>query len=243
MPIACCRDVEESQRREQASDNIETNTTPSSKNIYNIFDRLDAVFGGCALSSVSNPKQWETEGACVYKRQELTDVQGGTKIYGGITATGENISVIRTKLNEPVEKSLITELENWRKLTYHPNVAKILHASIVRQRYVVFVVESCSYTLEECINKKTYPLPKQRILKSIAAGLSFLHSKQFVHGHLKPSSVIIQGTEDADSKIKLSDFMLQHTQQSIREHVFWTTPETVHSKDFKDVCASHLVCV
>jgi len=78
------------------------------------------------------------------------------------------------------------------------------------------------------------------LIRDIASGLTYLHSKSIIHGDLKGHNVLIDG----DGKACLADFGLSRILEPISEHFpiggtfRWTAPELLHHGESRETPAS-----
>ncbi|XP_060598538.1 serine/threonine-protein kinase/endoribonuclease ire-1-like [Ruditapes philippinarum] len=69
-------------------------------------------------------------------------------------------------------------------------------------------------------------ISNKEIISQILFGLQYLHSRQIVHGNLKPSNILLQQRSDDELLFKLSDFgLLKLHSQTENGTVDWLAPE------------------
>ena len=100
------------------------------------------------------------------------------------------------------------------------------------------MLELSSSTLQHCfladMDEKKYrgPLPSEvEGLLQMVSGLEYLHSKNMVHGNIKPGNVLVSSGQSSSRSVqlKLSDF---GQSSGTREQLsVWTAPEIVETMD------------
>ncbi|RHZ89437.1 hypothetical protein Glove_14g31 [Diversispora epigaea] len=95
-------------------------------------------------------------------------------------------------------KEIIDKIKQYRKLEAHENVSRILGITKSSSNNYMLVLENAdgttlhNYFKENVRNNKTISwTTKLHLVKQIANGLMFLHSKDIVHGNLNPISIFI----------------------------------------------------
>lgn len=118
------------------------------------------------------------------------------------------------------------EVRAWKKFR-HPNIVQLL--AFVKPPDAVIVMERMECSLYDLLKVKTSTLSFLRRLEmggQIAAGVSYLHAKGFVHRDIKSLNVLVKGSE-----VRLADFGETHSEQmlhslmSLRGTTRWIAPE------------------
>lgn len=97
------------------------------------------------------------------------------------------------------------ELSILKKLASHSNIVQFFHAEIDADKLYI-ALELCSYTLQDCVQRESYPIPGIEILKQATKGLRFLHDNNIIHRDLKPSNILLKVELNVYTLVKLSDF-------------------------------------
>lgn len=109
-------------------------------------------------------------------------------------------------------------------------------------RYIV--MDLASATMENLLLKNddpkryTGPLPSEvEVLHHIACGLAFLHSKNIVHGDIKPENILISprenGKPDQGPQMKLTDFGLSKLFKSKSSVTSMVTAQGLNENDYE----------
>lgn len=94
---------------------------------------------------------------------------------------------------------------------YLPNHPNILRAFDIFRTddYVCFVMDYCTCTLEDIINKEEVPLWfKMRVTRQLTVGLDSLFERSIIHRDLKPKNILLSGDSYDNYQIKITDFGL-----------------------------------
>lgn len=108
----------------------------------------------------------------------------------------------------------------------------IFHQNAKSYRYLVF--ELCDASLEKLISKEyTGSLPtKEQVIFQLASGLHHIHSKNIVHGNIKPEKILISYSKPMQLKWIVTD--LNRTTNGIGSLMWkdtkrwkWVAPEVI----------------
>ncbi|KII90411.1 hypothetical protein PLICRDRAFT_173832 [Plicaturopsis crispa FD-325 SS-3] len=97
-------------------------------------------------------------------------------------------------------RRLWREIVVWTRLRHHENVAPFLGIAYGPERYPSLVSPFMRHKLLDFVG--SHPERKVEMAQQIAAGLSYLHDNNIVHGDLKPDNVMI----GYDGRVKIIDF-------------------------------------
>jgi formylglycine-generating enzyme required for sulfatase activity len=129
---------------------------------------------------------------------------------GTLGAANSNVAikVLTFPIDNPAEAAdvLSRDIQSLQE-SDHPNVARVMGCE--RQGYTLYLPMEllAGESLQDRLDALKGPMPKAealRIIKCLTDALEFAHGKNVVHGHLRPSNVIIT---DART-IKVTDFAL-----------------------------------
>lgn len=144
------------------------------------------IYSGFPEQLVSKYRNIEYRGqggiACVYRAERISD--------GRVVAV--KIPIVP---DEQTGTHFMREIRFWERL-HHPNIIAISAANILPVPYVE--MEYAHHSLKDC------PLPLSpegafRVIRGIAAGLSFAHGKGVIHRDIKPENILC--AEDGRPKI------------------------------------------
>jgi serine/threonine protein kinase len=94
--------------------------------------------------------------------------------------------------------------------------------------HLLLALELCDCNLDEYIQSRhNYPrISNKEIISQILFWLQYLHSRQIVHGNIKPSNILLQQKSDDELLFKFSDFgLLKLHGQTENGTVDWLAPE------------------
>ncbi|XP_045030801.1 uncharacterized protein LOC116924688 isoform X2 [Daphnia magna] len=163
-------------------------------------------------------------------------------VYRG-TYKGQSIAVKRIKKRSDGFPS-IEELKVWQQLD-HPNVVKLLHyVSDDDDDFTYLALELCDASLDQVFLNQDDPRKYKgpaltnhvEVFSQLASGLEYIHSKNLVHGNIKPENILIsvKPTDCGDKvTIKWSDFEFSKavderetfTTSGIKGGPLWFAPE------------------
>ncbi|XP_045030799.1 uncharacterized protein LOC116924689 isoform X4 [Daphnia magna] len=161
-------------------------------------------------------------------------------VYRG-TYKGQSIAVKRIKKRSDGFPS-IEELKVWQQLD-HPNVVKLLHCAS-DDDFTYLALELCDASLDQVFLNQDDPRKYKgpaltnhfEVFSQLASGLEYIHSKNLVHGNIKPENILIsvKPTDCGDKvTIKWSDFEFSKavderetfTTSGIKGGPLWFAPE------------------
>lgn len=134
------------------------------------------------------------------------------------------IKMVEVK-NEKVEKKFFDEIRAMSRLNGHENIIKIIESFAIEDKdssYGCFVSEIMPLNLQQYMEIKKNKLKEKDcklIVRQIADGLSYIHSKFIVHNDLKLENVMI---DPISKKIKIIDFGLADLLSNEKEMHFLT---------------------
>jgi TonB family protein len=152
------------------------------------------------------PKAWkEWEGRVVNKEFRLGEYLGGSERAGVfMTQYGPESLKAAVKLipvgrwDQAAADAELSRLQSVRGLS-HPHLLQILAAgrTTLDDTEIIFVVtEHADEDLSQILpNRPLTPAEVREMLGPTLDALSYLHSKDFVHGHLKPENVMAVGDQ------------------------------------------------
>lgn len=91
----------------------------------------------------------------------------------------------------------------------------------------------CHGSLQDYFNGryKDLVLPKANVaLKQLAEGLAFIHSKNYVHGELRPCNILIHINEDG-ARLKLAEFGISRFDASFESRRHYYAPELLRNEE------------
>ncbi|WP_321421912.1 serine/threonine-protein kinase [uncultured Methanobacterium sp.] len=121
-------------------------------------------------------------------------------------------------------KTFVKEAANWNLLD-HPNIVKIHNINIIETPYIE--MEYCDGPLKE---EKMDLADSVNIIYDLAEGLRYAHSKNIIHGDIKPSNILMK-----NNQAKISDWGLSKlkTDKSVTLSGFtpqYAAPEQISSE-------------
>ncbi|XP_045025235.1 uncharacterized protein LOC116933411 [Daphnia magna] len=142
--------------------------------------------------------------------------KGGSDSVQSGTFNGQRVAIKRRiELTKGTDQSSGNEFETLQQLE-HPNVVRLLHCGNDNNlRYYAF--EWCGASLDKLFlktddpRKYNGPMPHHiDSLLQLASGLEHIHSKNLVHGHIKPENVLMSAGPSGQDEITLkwADFGL-----------------------------------
>lgn len=137
-------------------------------------------------------------------RQQVTALGGGYgDVFIGRLKNGQKVALkcLRELANraETVHQHAARELQVWSKLK-HVNVLELLGLALFNDR-LAMVSPWMEYDLHTYLRSRP-TADRCKLSTQIAAGLSYMHDENIVHGDVKPSNVLVS----ADGIAKLADF-------------------------------------
>ena len=132
-----------------------------------------------------------------FQNPELIGVGGIARVFRADNIlSGRDIALkIPVQFNETAGKCFIKEITAWEDL-HHENIVKIYEVNILPVPFVE--MEYIDQSLADL--KKPMPLEKAAtILRGIASGLAYAHTKGIVHRDIKPQNVLV--TQEGIPKI------------------------------------------
>ena len=135
------------------------------------------------------------------------NIYQGTSIY-----TSAKIAIKKFKENnidEGISSDTLREIVSLRKLK-HNNIISILDV-IIDYDSVYIVQELMQTDLHNYIQTNNGVLPLKiikNILYQILNGVTYIHSRNFLHRDLKPQNILINTTNNNDLIVKITDFGL-----------------------------------
>jgi len=175
---------------------------------------------------------------------------GFSDIYRGEWCGNENgmpvvVKIFRVNIKEQSEKTLAVERRLkresavWSTLS-HPNVLPFL-GLYNGPEHSVGMISPLMERGNIMDHLRRFPSTDRSLLiRDIASGLAYLHSKGIVHGDLNGHNVLV----DDNGKACLSAFGLSHILEPVSEHfpigesVRWTAPELLHQCESRETPAS-----
>ncbi|HLY41743.1 MAG TPA: protein kinase [Terracidiphilus sp.] len=151
----------------------------------------------------------EWEGRLIDGRFPLLEWLGGSEDRGVFLTVLKGIQRAAIKLFLAEDEQADAHLAQWQttKSLSHPHLAPVLEfgrCSIEGTELVFVVTELAERVLSQFIQDRPLKITEARdILEPTLDALDYLHEKGFVHGHIKPSNILIVGGE---LKISGDDF-------------------------------------
>eukprot|EP00042_Codosiga_hollandica_P059197 m.907314 g.907314 ORF g.907314 m.907314 type:complete len:1034 (+) comp60090_c1_seq2:1607-4708(+) len=133
------------------------------------------------------------------------------EVFLGEDPKGNLVAIKRihkSKLTKPANKRLLEQEIAISRVLDHPNIVK-LYGIIEYGDYTCLIMEYCNEgDLNSFISKarKIDEPTISFILKSIAEGLAYLHSRGIIHRDLKPQNILLHRTSKNSLVFKLADF-------------------------------------
>lgn len=180
-----------------------------------------------AMRTTSIRAEWE--GRLLDGKFPLLEWLGGSDDRGVFLTVLKGIqrSAIKLILAEPSDA--VAYLARWdtAKPLTHPNLAPILETGrceIEGTSLVYVVTEIAERVLSQFIQDRPLKVTEVKdILEPILDSLSYLHEREFVHGHIKPSNILIIGGE---LKISGDEFLvLPGTKNQLVNPMIYDAPE------------------
>lgn len=145
-----------------------------------------------------------------YELSELTDQGTGGKVYRARdTDTGEEVTLKifpgSVEDNSAFAKYFYEKSTDERNLIEHPNVLHMLEVGKIESRYYAAFEDPGGQTLAERLREAPLPVDQcLEILHEAAEGLRAAHRRDVVHGHLKPSDIILTTDQTGRKLVKVS---------------------------------------
>ncbi|GIY04493.1 uncharacterized protein CDAR_252901 [Caerostris darwini] len=144
-------------------------------------------------------------------KEECTLREGSFGTYAGlIVNNGTPICVREIGASSIVTDKAALSLSR-RRLLKHERLTVFYDATISPKNFKMnFITELCEYSLPEYLKtakiNKYFPGPVFRkfLVIDLLEGIRYLHQKRIVHGHLKPSNILIT----TDHRLKIADYYL-----------------------------------
>lgn len=137
-----------------------------------------------------------------YRNVEYLGRGGIASVYRAEHASDGRVVAVKIPIvpDEQTGTHFMREIRFWERL-HHPNILAIHAANILPVPYVE--MEYAPHSLKDC------PLPLQpeaavRVVRGIAAGLSFAHTNGVIHRDIKPENILCAG----DRMPKITDWGL-----------------------------------
>ncbi|KIM76727.1 hypothetical protein PILCRDRAFT_826119 [Piloderma croceum F 1598] len=181
-------------------------------------------------------------------QEGFNDVYKGgiSDVYRGVwCGSPVAIKCIRVNIGEKSEKTLAVERRLkresavWRALS-HPNILPFL-SLYNSPEYSMGMVSPWMERGNIMDHLRRSPnTDRSLLIRDVASGLAYLHSKPIIHGDLKGHNVLI----DDNGKACIADFGLSRILEPISEHfpvggsVRWMAPELLHYGESRETPAS-----
>ncbi|XP_045028021.1 uncharacterized protein LOC123471144 isoform X2 [Daphnia magna] len=142
-----------------------------------------------------------------FDRQDFFGKGGSDSVQSG-TFNGQRVAIKRIELTKGTDQSYGKEFETLQQLE-HPNVVRLLQCGNDNNfRYYAF--EWCGASLDQLFlkaddtRKYNGPMPHHiDISLQLASGLEHIHSRNLVHGNIKPENVLISAGSAGQDEITL----------------------------------------
>ncbi|XP_045030478.1 uncharacterized protein LOC116923724 [Daphnia magna] len=142
-----------------------------------------------------------------FDRQDFFGKGGSDSVQSG-TFNGQRVAIKRIELTKGTDQSSGNEFETLQQLE-HPNVVRLLQCGNDNNfRYYAF--EWCGASLDQLFlkaddtRKYNGPMPHHiDISLQLASGLEYIHSRNLVHGNIKPENVLISAGPAGQDEITL----------------------------------------
>ncbi|XP_045026238.1 calcium-dependent protein kinase 3 [Daphnia magna] len=142
-----------------------------------------------------------------FDRQDFFGKDGSDSVQSG-TFNGQRVAIKRIELTKGTDQSFGNEFETLQQLE-HPNVVRLLQCGNDNNfRYYAF--EWCGASLDQLFlkaddtRKYNGPMPHHiDISLQLASGLEYIHSRNLVHGNIKPENVLISAGSTGQDEITL----------------------------------------
>ncbi|XP_045023135.1 uncharacterized protein LOC116934838 [Daphnia magna] len=142
-----------------------------------------------------------------FDRQDFFGKGGSDSVQSG-TFNGQRVAIKRIELTKGTDQSYGNEFETLQQLE-HPNVVRLLQCGNDNNfRYYAF--EWCGASLDQLFlkaddtRKYNGPMPHHiDISLQLASGLEHIHSRNLVHGNIKPENVLISAGSAGQDEITL----------------------------------------
>lgn len=135
----------------------------------------------------------------------------GRSVYRG-TYDNRKVAVKVLAFSRQFEKQrTIQQVDFLLRLDTHPNLAKYLKKEVVGKT-MLLAQELISINLEDFVLHSTsadiFEVDKVSLLKQTVDGIGFLHTREIMHGNLKPSNILIDWQGQGKASVKIADFGL-----------------------------------
>ncbi len=109
-------------------------------------------------------------------------------------------------------KAMVTRETELHRRLRHPRLVRLYQALTVDEAdrpdldgATVLVMDMADESLDDLVRRSHGPVPDaERLIVQVCEGIAFLHSREWIHGDLKPANILRM----ADGSIQLSDFGL-----------------------------------
>jgi eukaryotic-like serine/threonine-protein kinase len=187
------------------------------------------------MSAVQGPLKEGLIAGFRYQIEDLLGVGENGDVYACLDLSGDK-TALAIKILSPISdsseitESLSRELALMQRLR-HPNLVRIFDSGIMENSRELFLIEERVSGMD--LYAGTAGMGPEEILwfcVQVLNGLQYLHARRIVHGNLKPSNVLLSGTDEEGRRPKLLDFDLQFRCNHFRQQdgfktVSYTAPE------------------
>jgi serine/threonine protein kinase len=140
-----------------------------------------------------------------YEPIELLGKGGFASVFKAKRKEDEKIIALKIpKLDDKAGKAFLNEVNVWLNLK-HQNIVSLIDANVIPFPYLELeFIDGAEFNgkIIKSVNELPKPLKEDialKIIKGIAEGLKYAHSKKIIHADLKPANILI--TKDFEAKI------------------------------------------